>query len=186
MGLFDTVKCEHPLLEPEHRDLEFQTKDLPRLLEDYTITEDGRLVRHAQGGPFGDTHVRDIEWPVHGDIRLFARDAHEAPVEYVVRFTHGRVEWVRRMDHGEPQPRTQPHVRPAPPAIDPHLVPTVEGRRLIVEEFSAFTPEKLELVDGHIPGEEDLLRLLLVGIGLGRAAEIVGPALWATALEPRG
>lgn len=184
MGLFDTVKCELPLPVPEHQALEFQTKDLQKLLEDYTITTDGRLVRHAQGGPPGDTHIRAIDWPIHGDIHLLGRDAHEAPVEYWVRFTHGRVEWVRHTDHSQPQPR--PHVRAAPPAIDPHLVPSVEGRRLAAEEFCAFTPEKLELLYGHIPGEEDLLRLLLVSIGLGRAAEIVGPDLWAAALGPRG
>jgi len=49
MGLFDTVKCKYPLPNPKHQDLEFQTKDLECLLGEYTITADGRLLRHASG-----------------------------------------------------------------------------------------------------------------------------------------
>ena len=33
MGLFDTVRCEYRLPNPAHQDLEFQTKDLDRLLD---------------------------------------------------------------------------------------------------------------------------------------------------------
>jgi hypothetical protein len=42
MALFDTVKCDYPLPDPAHQQLEFQTKDLDWLLEQYTITRDGR------------------------------------------------------------------------------------------------------------------------------------------------
>ena len=48
MGLFDTVKCEYPLPDPAHQDLEFQTKDFECLLDHYRITRDGRLVREAR------------------------------------------------------------------------------------------------------------------------------------------
>ena len=59
------------------------------------------------------------------------------------------------------------------------LVPALHARRPTVDEFSAYTPEKLELIDGHLPGEEDLLLLLLTSIGLRRAAEVVVPGLLA-------
>lgn len=70
MGMFDTVRCRYPL--PHHQDAVFQTKDLANLvlgegglrgtLDEYEITEDGRLMRHvherewredADGGPLG-------------------------------------------------------------------------------------------------------------------------------------
>lgn len=97
MGMFDTVKCEFKLPNPLHQDLEFQTKDLECVLDDYTITRDGRLVRHPRHGTRGP--VRDVEWPVHGDIRIYGGDPgnERRLVEYVVRFTHGRVEWVRAL-----------------------------------------------------------------------------------------
>jgi hypothetical protein len=95
MGLFDTVYCEYPLPDPRHQDLDFQTKDFERLLDTYTITRDGRLVRHAGRGL---TRLdRDIEWPLHGDIRIYTHEESLDPhwIEYVVRFTHGLVEWIR-------------------------------------------------------------------------------------------
>jgi hypothetical protein len=64
-------------------------------------------------------------------------------------------------------------------------VPALHARKPTVEEFSAYTPEKLELIDGHVPGEEDLLLLLLTSIGLRRAAEVVGAKLWRSAAAPR-
>ncbi len=98
MGLFDTVHCEYPLPEAAHQDLEFQTKSLESLLDTYTITRDGRLMRHARrrARPGLD---RDVEWPLHGDIRIYTSlrspEGDRDWVEYVVRFTHGRVEWIR-------------------------------------------------------------------------------------------
>jgi hypothetical protein len=99
MGLFDTVYCEYPLPNPAHQALDFQTKNLDCGMETYTITQDGRLVRRARRGVRGPD--RDIEWPLHGDIRIYTSLRNEdSPenrtwVEYVVRFTHGRVEWIR-------------------------------------------------------------------------------------------
>lgn len=190
LGLYDAVKCEYPLPEPAHGQLEFQTKDLEHLLEDYTITADGRLVRHAAGGLFGRGPLQDVEWPIHGDLRLLARSPEPSgggAIEYVFRFTNGRVEWVRRIDRSERgRPvADEPHVHPSAPPADPRLSPGLHGRRLTVEEFQSFTPEKLELVDGRIPGDEPLLRLLLVGLGLLRAVELVGADVWAEPLAER-
>jgi len=100
MGLFDTVHCEYPLPDARHQGLEYQTKDLECLLDNYTITRDGRLVRHASR--FGGGPGHDIEWPLHGDISIYTSVKGEDPrwVEYVVRFTHGRVEWVRPLPEG--------------------------------------------------------------------------------------
>ena len=48
MGMFDRVHCDLPLPDPKHQDLEFQTKDLDCLLDRYTISAEGRLVRQAR------------------------------------------------------------------------------------------------------------------------------------------
>lgn len=180
MGLFDTVKCEYPLPNSLHQDLEFQTKDLECLLDHYTITRDGRLVRHHRPGGRGPE--RDIEWPLHGDIRIYDLDPEERFIEYIVRFTHGRVEWVRPAGEQHGASTGEPEVGMPAPGGPPGLMPAMSGRRLSVEEFLANTPEKLELVDGRIPGSEELLLLLLTSFGLRHAALLVGPDRWKKAL----
>lgn len=47
MGMFDTITCQYPMPEGYEflQDEEFQTKDFENLLEPYTITKDGRLIR---------------------------------------------------------------------------------------------------------------------------------------------
>jgi hypothetical protein len=44
-----------------------------------------------------------------------------------------------------------------------------------------FTPEKLELIDGGIPGAEDLVLLLLTQLGLRATAQLIGVAAWRAA-----
>jgi hypothetical protein len=101
MGLFDTVHCDYPLPDPQHQSLDFQTKDLECFLAHFTITHDGRLVCNARRGGRGPEH--NIEWPLHGDLRIYtSRDG--AWIEYVVRFTHDRVEWIRPQDEVAPAP----------------------------------------------------------------------------------
>jgi 3-mercaptopyruvate sulfurtransferase SseA len=196
MGMFDTIKCEHPLPDPRHQELEFQTKDLERYLNHYTITLDGRLIRHPRSGERAPAPCRDIEWPIHGDLRMYAEGADSEWVEYVVRFTHGRLEWIERAPE-EPPEGEEHEVAPANagdrqrvhfrmPEIEPLVAPSLDGRRLRAEEFIAHVPEKMELLDGHIPGEEPLLLLLLASVGLRRAAGLVGPATWARALRDDG
>jgi hypothetical protein len=91
-------------------------------------------VRHERRS--GKGPERDIEWPIHGDIRIYtsvqdgARD--HVWVEYVVRFTHGRVEWIRPFEEvpRNPDPPDwdlspevleifKRKVGPAPPAAPP-------------------------------------------------------------------
>ncbi|HEV7509364.1 MAG TPA: hypothetical protein VGS07_31095 [Thermoanaerobaculia bacterium] len=108
MGLFDTIYCEYPLPNPAHQALDFQTKNLDCGMETYTITHDGRLIRRARKGV--RRQVGEIEWPLHGDIRIYTSLRNEdSPedrtwVEYAVRFTHGRVEWIRPHEEVPPSP----------------------------------------------------------------------------------
>jgi hypothetical protein len=46
MGMFDWVRCEYPLPDPEAQGYQFQTKDTPCLMEHYIITAEGRLIAH--------------------------------------------------------------------------------------------------------------------------------------------
>jgi hypothetical protein len=117
MGLFDTVNCEYPLPEAGHQDLEFQTKDLDPGLDHYTITRDGRLVRNAGKGGWGPD--RDVERPHHGDVSIYTSKA-GTWIEYAVRFTNGRVEWIRPLEEtrrapGFSPPYGEPLPEPAPP-----------------------------------------------------------------------
>jgi hypothetical protein len=105
MGLFDTVHCEYPLPDARHQDLEFQTKALECALFHYTITRDGRLILHARQGRLGP--VKDIEWPLHGDISIYT-SVDKVWIEYVVRFTDGRVEWLRPREEVPPTPEVPP------------------------------------------------------------------------------
>jgi hypothetical protein len=198
MGLFDEVRSEYRLPDPDHQDLVFQTKDLENLLDRYVITKHGRLVRKKNGGLFHKTR-RDVVCPIHQDLRIYTSvevaPEEEEWVEYVFRFTEGRVTRVRRsrdrhrfkVKKWDPEElRKQEPVAPTPPEAEgsKRLQPSLHPRRPTPEEFSSHTPEKLELIDGHVPGEEDLALLLLTTIGLRRAAQLVGPKLWRSAAAP--
>ena len=50
---------------------------------------------------------RDIEWPIHGDIRIYTSEK-EVWIEYVVRFTHGCVEWIKPVEEVPPLPEVPP------------------------------------------------------------------------------
>lgn len=48
MGMFDWLLCEYPLPDlPDPTSIEFQTKDLDCLLDNYRITKDGRLMHET-------------------------------------------------------------------------------------------------------------------------------------------
>lgn len=57
-------------------------------------------------------------------------------------------------------------------------MPDQWGRRLTVDEYISNSPEKLELIDGAIPGTDKLLLLLLTSVGLRRAVMLVGADQW--------
>lgn len=183
MGLFDIIECEYPIPDGVHQKLHFQTKDLECLLDHYTITRDGRLLRHARRESPGPE--KDVEWPYHGDIRIYDSDPDKAHqlIGYVVRFTHGRVEWIRHAGDAEQEPHEGIQVRSPAAEMQNGLMPAEWGRRLTVQEYIFNSPEKLELIDGAIPGTDKLLLLLLTSIGLRRAVMLVGADRWRKAIE---
>jgi hypothetical protein len=88
----------------------------------------------------------------------------------------------RQDDSEEPNVEVGKPAKPEPAGEGP-LRPSVEGRRLSADEFIEHTPEKLELVDGAIPGGDGLLLLLLTQFGLREVASRVGREVWEAAIE---
>jgi hypothetical protein len=179
---FDRIVCDYPLPEPRDQDREFLTRDFGGWgRERYTIMRDGRLIRHASAVRHGLGPVKDVEWPIDGEIRMLDDDVPETgdAVEYAVRFTNGRVEWIRRVrleaTEGPPTAATA--------SARAVLIPEVMGRPASPEEFGSAIPSKLEPVDGHVPGEEKLVMLLLATMGLRRVAALVGREAWLSAVE---
>lgn len=102
MSLYDTLKCHYPLPDPELQDEEFQTKDLEAMLNRYLIDAEGKLWRLHRGvdlfernNPPEADKMEDTHY--HGDIGFYT-DTKEGRVEYRARFTHGIVEWIRRIE----------------------------------------------------------------------------------------
>jgi hypothetical protein len=80
MGMYDGITCEHALpFEPKPRGNSFQTNDFNRLLEHYTITNDGRLLK------------RKVEVPFHGMLNLHTYTDDNMWFEYKAQFTDGRL-----------------------------------------------------------------------------------------------
>lgn len=115
MSMFDEVIIDYELpgrpayAVKEHR---FQTKDFGCHLDLYRITEEGQLLyRQVErewtkdessriGGFYGIVSEQWIDTEFHGDLNVYTLDTTEQPysgwVEYTIRFTHGKVEWVRQ------------------------------------------------------------------------------------------
>ena len=110
MGMYDEVICEYPLpRDTESSVREFQTKSLYRLLDRFTITRKGRLIHHwaryerqEQEGEdlfrFRMVAVehKEIDMEFHGDMWLTGGEDH--PGDYIARFTHGILEWIRPIE----------------------------------------------------------------------------------------
>ena len=100
MGMFDEVlwEAELPTGHPQTGRL-FQTKSLERCLDRYVVNKAGRLLLVGggllvDGPPEGTKDQRegtDVEF--HGDMRLVSSEG--GFKEYVARFTHGTLEWIR-------------------------------------------------------------------------------------------
>lgn len=113
MGMYDYVECAASL--PGGSAIAgktFQTKSLYRGLDRFSISEEGRLIYHSfryesEGGDGPLPLMRaiptgDIDLDFHGDILLTPEERELK--EYVVRFTHGVMEWVRlygELSHAE-------------------------------------------------------------------------------------
>ncbi|MBA3692102.1 MAG: hypothetical protein H0X49_13130 [Acidobacteria bacterium] len=128
MGMFDYLKCEYPLPDSTVQNETFQTKSLDKVLGDYTITADGRLILHAVSyesvpeeerpyydkpewkKPFGkicgsltSSPTGDVEIAYHGDVRFYtsvgSRENNDYEwFEYQARFTDGKLQWVKRIE----------------------------------------------------------------------------------------
>jgi len=105
MGMFDEITCEYPLPDPEVQAELFQTKSFEKLLDRYTITKDGHLIKHEvrwepvpeEKRPYYGTSVKeeypilqlvgsiktvpigDIEIPYQGDIRFYTSKETQEP-----------------------------------------------------------------------------------------------------------
>lgn len=120
MGMFDYIRVE--VLLPDQTEVdsekEYQTKDLESLMEEYTITADGRLLRirydyewredkdHFLGGGLyqieGSKQV--IEVPFHGDIRFYGDMKDNVFRDYTARFTEGQLTRIWYKDTEIPRP----------------------------------------------------------------------------------
>src|SRR5467141_1284674 len=112
MGMFDDIRCDAAFpddrVEPGSL---FQSKSLACCMSLYTITKENRLIYHRRKyelmtlgeGSSSDpryrlVHQEDIDMQYHGDIRLCGRAKDDARLDYVARFTHGSLEWIRPFD----------------------------------------------------------------------------------------
>ena len=70
---------------------------------------------------------------------------------------------------------------------DDLLVPGLDPRPVTMEEYHAYAPEKVELLDGYVfePAEtrRRALRLLLANMGLLEAVKLVPGERWREALQ---
>ena len=106
MGLYDEIRWDAalPIGHPSDSRL-FQTKSLDSpCLDHYVVTPEGRLLLVGSG--FVDdvalaaaemSQGTDVEF--HGDMRLVSSEGYR---EYLARFTHGTLEWIRPLAEGEP------------------------------------------------------------------------------------
>lgn len=97
MGMFDYLYSRYKLPSCDlPSETEFQTKDFDCCLEHYVIAADGRLLRcrSLAEDMVELTAAEDTEH--HGDIRSHGSGPGGERHEFVARFTHGRLEWVKR------------------------------------------------------------------------------------------
>ena len=102
MGVYDEIRWDAELPEghPAGQRL-FQTKSLHRCLERYIVTKEGRLILPAnayelfESEAAGQTH-QGVDVEFHGDMWLIAVNGEFR--EYVARFTHGSLEWIKPLN----------------------------------------------------------------------------------------
>ena len=101
MGMFDDVHMDYEVPGIPELPRDFQTKSLGSMLDRYTITKAGRLIRTSPGFSLkpveapadSATGKPDVDIDFHGDMLLLASEG--GFQEFVARFTHGNLEWLR-------------------------------------------------------------------------------------------
>jgi hypothetical protein len=122
MGLFNHVRCRYRLPDPEAQNFPFQTKSLPeQLLDDYEITQDGRLMHHAYdarweedtAAPLGFSLLREncrwepVEFTGELEIHMSSGEPGRGGVwySYLIEFDQGKVVGLQHgPGHGIPLP----------------------------------------------------------------------------------
>lgn len=111
MGLYDEIRWEAPLPEGHPADDRiFQTKSLHPCLEHFLVTAEGRLLlvgsgwqdedlERAQSLRLESLRLQGVDVEFHGDMRLVSVKGHR---EYLARFTHGTLDWVKPLANDEP------------------------------------------------------------------------------------
>jgi len=106
MGLYDEIRWDAALPKGHPPDSRlFQTKSLDDpCLDHYVVTPEGRLLLvgngFEDGADLADTEIsQGIDVEFHGDMRLLSAEGQR---EYLARFTHGALEWIRPLAGGEP------------------------------------------------------------------------------------
>lgn len=97
MGMYDTVYCDRTL--PDGKKVTngmFQTKHLGCGLTEYRITTEGKLLRVNTRYESTDAGLRPVastqeEVPAHMDLLLHGTTDSGEFVEYIARFTEGRL-----------------------------------------------------------------------------------------------
>ena len=109
--MFDEIRCYAPLPDDLAKPGRlFQSHSLYCSMDQFTITEQGRLIHHRCRYEFaGEREVRpglffpqsrripvaDIDMDYHGDVRLYDSTDDGTALDYVARFTHGSLEWIK-------------------------------------------------------------------------------------------
>lgn len=100
MGMFDELRCEYELPDKEVQDELFQTKSLDRLMDEYTITREGKLILHRAWGD-KDAPVSHLQIPYHGEIRFYTSlndGGQYKRYEYKARFTSDALESITPLE----------------------------------------------------------------------------------------
>jgi len=105
MGLFDEIRwdAELPKGHPPDNRL-FQTKSLDPCMDQYVVTAEGRLLLMGYGfedsADLVDAEISEgVDVEFHGDMLMISVGGHR---EYLARFTHGTLEWIRPIAGDEP------------------------------------------------------------------------------------
>ena len=173
MGMFNHVRCRYRLPDPEAQDFAFQTKSLPELLlDDYEITEDGRLLHRAY-----DTHCEESpqhRWASRSAARIAAGNPWTSPVRS--RFTR-----VRRAGRADVGTRTSSNSTRAKSWV----CNTVPG--MVFPFLTARSPKQVPPIDDtdfdRVPGLTRL-RPHLILCRLPRQADRRSRVVWSGAWTP--